>query len=259
MKIIHLFPFFAAVLAPFLASAQSPDITAAYSPAEFTSPAGGKLLYRIHRLAEVAEGKKYPLILFFHGAGERGVDNAAQLRHGASDLVRFSTEKNRPVFIVAPQCPPGQQWVAVPWNGDAHTMPETPSEPMRLAMELLDQLLKTLPVDPALVSVTGLSMGGFGTWDILQRKPSLFHAAVPVCGGGDAARAESIKSVPVWVYHGGNDTVVKTLRSREMVAALEKAGGKPKYTELEGVGHNSWSPAYSNPEVFDWLTLKHER
>jgi predicted peptidase len=132
-------------------------------------------------------------------------------------------------------------------------MPVEPSDSMQLTIELLRESIKTLPVDKKRIYVTGLSMGGFGTWDILQRMPNIFAAAIPVCGGGDTEMANAIKTVPLWVFHGGSDNAVKTKRSQDMVAALRKVGGKVKYTEYRGVGHNSWDRTYRNENALAWL------
>ncbi|MCA9047007.1 MAG: prolyl oligopeptidase family serine peptidase, partial [Planctomycetaceae bacterium] len=120
-------------------------------------------------------------------------------------------------------------------------------------LELLDQLIKTHAIDEDRIYVMGLSMGGYGTWDLLARHPEKFAAGVPICGGGDEKQAAKIKEMPIWVFHGDADTAVKVERSRNMVAAIKEAGGKPKYTEYPGVGHNSWTPAINEPEILPWL------
>ena len=211
------------------------------------------LPYRIYVPAHLDTTEKVPLILFLHGAGERGNDNTAQLIHGVSNLVDYSIRTNQPFVLLAPQCPAGSQWVNVPWNAAQHTMPPTPSESLKLALDLVRQTMDTQPVDPHRIYVTGLSMGGFGTWDCIQRNPDIFAAAVPVCGGGDIALAAKIKNVPVWVFHGDQDPVVSPQRSRDMVNAIRQAGGWPRYTEYAGVGHDAWTATYDNDEVWDWL------
>lgn len=219
---------------------------------EFKSAAGKKLLYRLFRPAGMDEKQKYPLVLFLHGAGERGDDNQAQIRNG----VRFFLQNQAtfPCFLVAPQCPGKFQWVDTPWGNLKHTIPAQPTEPMQSTIELLPALQKEFAaIDPKRVYVTGLSMGGFGTWDLVSRFPRKFAAAVPICGGADEAQAPAIAKVPVWVFHGGADDVVKTVRSRNIVAALKAAGGSPKYTEYPGVGHGSWDQAYGEAELFPWL------
>jgi predicted peptidase len=212
---------------------------------------GHKLPYRLLMPATVEKGTKYPLVVFLHGAGERGVDNEKQLIHGVPQFV--AKREKYPCFLFAPQCPDGKRWVEVDWSADSHTQPKEPGEVGKLVLALTEKSIMELPVDPKRVYITGLSMGGYGTWDILARRPELFAAAAPVCGGADEATAVKIKDIPIWVFHGARDTAVKPARSRNMVAALEKAGGKPKYTEYPDVGHNSWDPAYRDPEFFKWL------
>lgn len=224
----------------------------------YESPAGGKLLYRLLKPKGYDPSWRYPLVLFFHGAGERGDDNRRQLLHGMNGFASDKIMDAHPCFVVAPQCPRGLQWVDTPWSADGHTMPDKPTAPMRMALELVRQLQRDFSIDPSRIYVTGLSMGGFGTWDAIQRHPDWFAAAIPVCGGGDTAKAADIAHIPVWVFHGGSDRVVKTQRSRDMVAALKAAGGSPKYTEYPGVGHNSWSATYANPDVYTWLFSQHK-
>ena len=214
---------------------------------------GKKLPYRLMKPEKVEAGKAYPLVIFLHGAGERGTDNDKQLVHG---VPQFATKENRakyPCYLIAPQCPDGQKWVEVDWSADTQTMPKEPSEPMGLLIKLIEKTLKELPIDAKRVYVTGLSMGGYGTWDLVARKPDWFAAAAPVCGGGDEATAATIKDVPIWVFHGAKDGVVKPARSRNMVAALKKAGAEPKYTEYDAVGHDSWNPTYKDAAFYEWL------
>ncbi|MDP6635429.1 MAG: dienelactone hydrolase family protein [Phycisphaerae bacterium] len=211
------------------------------------------LPYRIHRPEKIETGGKYPLVVLFHGAGERGDDNKRQLVHGSADILKFAKAAKQPIFFIAPQCPRGQQWVNTPWGKLSHTMPKEPSKSMTLAIGLIKKTIADLPVDDKRVYVTGLSMGGFATWDIIQRMPNYFAAAMPICGGADTAEAAKLKNTPIWCFHGGNDRVVKTQRSRDMVAAIKKAGGAPKYTEYSGVGHNSWTRTFRDKEVLTWL------
>ncbi|MFT5523323.1 MAG: putative peptidase [Pirellulaceae bacterium] len=212
-----------------------------------------QLPYRLLKPKNYDATKKYPLVIFFHGAGERGTDNFNQLVHGMSDFASDEVMQSHPCFVIAPQCPAGQMWVDVPWSLDSHTMPKKATPAMRSTIELLDQTAAKYSIDTQRIYVTGLSMGGFGTWDAIQRYPKKFAAAIPVCGGGDTAEAKTIKSVPVWAFHGDKDNAVKTSRSRDMIAAIKKAGGEPKYTEYPGVGHNSWAQTYANRKVYDWL------
>jgi dienelactone hydrolase len=117
----------------------------------------------------------------------------------------------------------------------------------------LEDTLQREPIDPARISLTGLSMGGYGSWDLAARMPERFAAVLPICGGGDEATAAKIKDLPIWCFHGDADTAVRVERSRTMIEALRAAGGAPKYSELAGVGHDSWTPAYRDPDVLAWL------
>lgn len=195
----------------------------------------------------------YPLILFLHGAGERGDDNQLQLLHGVKQFALDQIRAQYPCFVVAPQCPLEQQWVDTAWSAAAHTMPSEPAPPLRLALNLLAELEHEFPINARRVYITGLSMGGFGVWDALQRYPRRFAAAVPVCGGGDLAQAERVTQVPVWAFHGAQDDVVLPGRSRDMIAAVRQAGGEPRYTEYSQTGHDAWSETYRNPELYAWL------
>ena len=212
---------------------------------------GGKLLYRLYTPKAASAENKLPLILFLHGAGERGDDNAAQLKNCMKQFLKM--QEKYPAFIVAPQCPRDKKWNEVNWQAASHVTPEKPSDPFASLMPLLNELKKELPVDLKRLYVTGLSMGGYGTWDLITRLPDTFAAAVPICGGGDETKAPAIAKIPQWIFHGGADNVVKPERSRNMVEALKKAGAEPKYTEYPGVGHNSWDKAYGEADLWPWL------
>ncbi len=226
-----------------------------YAARVYTNGKGEKLNYRLMQPQgyDAKAETRYPLVLFLHGAGERGDDNAKQLVHAAKD---FASEANRtkyPCFVVFPQCPDGKRWVEVDWTLDSHQQLPDESISVKLTRELIASLQKEFRVDEQRLYATGLSMGGFGVWDMVSRTPDLFAAALPVCAGADEATAERLAKLPIWTFHGDKDTVVKVERSRRMVAAIEKAGGKPKYTEYPGVQHNSWTQTYADPKVLEWL------
>ena len=215
---------------------------------------GEKFLpYRVYSPEGVDNASRMPLVVFLHGAGERGHDNERQLLHGARDLLRYSIERQEPMIIVAPQVPLDERWVDVVWDERVHRMPEHPSESMGLLMGLLTELMLDSRVDPNRVYLTGLSMGGFGTWDLIARWPDTFAAALPVCGGGDTDSAVRIKDIPIWAFHGSDDAVVIPERSRDMIQALQRVGSNARYTEYPGVGHDSWTETYQNFEVLDWF------
>ena len=218
---------------------------------EFKGTENQVLKYRLWTPKDYDAKKKYPLILFLHGAGERGDDNKAQVKH--AQVLNLVTGK-QPAFLVAPQCPRDKQWVETPWNSKTpHKTPKQPSTPMKLTLDLLPALEKQFSIDSRRRYVTGLSMGGFGTYDAVVRLPDYFAAAVPVCGGADNSHAKLFVKTPLWVFHGDKDTVVHTVRSRSLVEAVKKAGGKPRYTEYKGVGHFAWAAAYSESDLPDWL------
>jgi predicted peptidase len=219
----------------------------------YTDPQGKTLLYRLLKPEGYDPAKKYPLVVFLHGAGERGNDNEAQLKHGVKEFVKADVRKQYPCVLVAPQCPQRQVWAGLEGGFNSHKQAAKPSEPGRLVLELVGAMQKEYSIDPNRIYLTGLSMGGYGTWDLLARRPKLFAAGVPVCGGGDESTAERIVKIPIWVFHGDKDNSVPVARSRTMVEALKKAGGHPKYTEYPGVGHNSWDKAYADPELMNWL------
>jgi predicted peptidase len=220
---------------------------------EYKDAAGKVLPYRLLKPLNYDAQKKYPLVFFMHGAGERGKDNKNQLKHVVMAFAKPENREKFPCFVIAPQCPGDKKWCEVPWDGDAHTMPAQPSEPMRLAMEAIAGLQKEFGIDGKRLYAMGLSMGGFGTWDALSRYPDQFAAGVPMCGGADEAKAAVLAQIPAWDFHGGNDGVVKTKRSRNITEAIKKAGGEPKYTEYPGVGHDCWSKAIAEPELLPWL------
>jgi poly(3-hydroxybutyrate) depolymerase len=149
------------------------------------------------------------------------------------------------------------RWANMDWAAKSGSAAKDPSTPTRLALAALEGLRKEFNLDPKRLYLTGLSMGGYGTWDVLARHPTLFAAAVPVCGGADESTAPAIKDLPIWCFHGGADKTVPPERSRNMIAALKAAGGNPKYTEYEGVGHNSWDKAYAEPDLPKWLFAQH--
>ena len=223
------------------------------TPEVFRTPAGETLSYRIYLPKDIPAGHKLPLVLFLHGAGERGTNNISQLKHGVMSIIRHGAASKDPAILLVPQCPNATQWVSVPWAAKSHTMPPEPSLPMKLALALVREKLAALSVDPTRVYVTGISMGGYGTWDAIQREPALFAAAIPICGGGDTACAPAIKHIPVWVFHGDKDGAVPVERSRDMYKALQYCGAAAQYREYPGAGHDVWTRTYEDPAVLTWL------
>ena len=212
--------------------------------------------YRVRPPDKVEPGKSYPLVLLLHGAGGRGDDNRGQLvdAGGGAALDKMGVSGKYGAYVMAGQVPTNEQWVDVPWSDLDHQMPKI-SKSMRAMLKALDAFIadKNNQVDPQRIYVIGLSMGGYGTWDAIQRRPELFAAAVPICGGGDKRLAKKIAEIPVWAWHGDQDGVIKPSRSQDMVAALKAAGANPKYTEVKGRGHNVWTDAFNSAEMWQWL------
>ena len=224
-----------------------------YEARTFAGPDGATLPYRLLVPKNYDKAQKYPLVLFLHGAGERGTDNNAQLRHGAPLFLKPEVREKFACFVVAPQCPNDQTWSPVKgWTGP-NAFSDEPAAPMKLALGALDALLKEFSIDTDRLYVTGLSMGGYGTWDAITRAPGRWAAAAPICGGGDATRIAAAKAVPVWAFHGLNDPTVPVVRSREMIDALRAASGTPLYSEYPYTSHDSWSIAYGEPELLPWM------
>ena len=222
------------VLAALLAMAAAPHAqpTLAYDGG-WTDTASGEALVSLPDGYDAEPGRAWPLLLFLHGAGERGDSLAAVGIHGP--LKERRQGRDLPFVIVAPQVPEGERWTVG-----------------RVAAAL-DDALATYRVDADRVYLTGLSMGGFGTWEAIQRMPGRFAAAVPVCGGGLPLGVETAREVPVWAFHGAMDSVVPVEMSVGMVRALRRAGGDVRFTVYPDADHDSWSETYANPEVYDWL------
>lgn len=193
------------------------------------------------------KSKRWPLILFLHGAGERGTNIWKVAVHGPPKIVK--DKPDFPFIVVSPQCPTGQRW-----DND-------------VLSALLDEVIAKYKVDKSRIYLTGLSMGGFGTWNLGLAQPERFAAIAPICGGGDPIallladqkKARAIKSLPVWVFHGAKDPVVKVEESQRMVDALKRAGCKEvEFTIYPEAEHDSWTETYNNPKLYDWF-LAHKR
>ncbi|MCA8948501.1 MAG: dienelactone hydrolase family protein, partial [Planctomycetes bacterium] len=210
-------------------------------------------------LPELAHAPR-PLVVFLHGAGERGDDNERQLTWLPAVLGRRELRERLPCYLLAVQCPQDERWVETPW-GEAVSEPlaPAPSPALRAVMVAMDRIVATRRVDRGRVYVTGLSMGGYGTWDLAARLPDRFAAALPVCGGGDERSAGRLAGLPISVWHGGADKVVPVARSRVMVATLRALGVPVDYRELDGVGHDAWKRAYGDDGALPWLFAQDQR
>jgi predicted peptidase len=217
-----------------VAHAEEPPRGALVATEMQTDDAKAKLKYFLYLPSDYDDGETpWPLLLFLHGAGERGEDLNQVKVHGPPKLI--DKGKEFPMIVISPQCPKGEWW-----------------NPATLS-KLLDEVSAKYRVDPEQVFVTGLSMGGFGTWSLAMHSPDRFAAIVPICGGGDENRAKEIAHIPAWIFHGGKDNVIPASRSEKMEAALKAAGGTPKLTLYPDAGHDSWTEAYNTGELYDWL------
>ena len=178
--------------------------------------------------------EKWPLLLFLHGAGERGFDLEQVKVHGPPKMI--AQGRDFPFVVISPQCPE-DVW----WSIDA-------------LHALLDEVVETHRIDKSRIYVTGLSMGGYGSWGLAYTYPETFAAVVPICGGGEPEKAPLMKEIPTWVFHGAKDEIVPLVRSQEMVDALEEAGGNVRFTVYPEAGHvGAWENAYGDPELWEWL------
>ena len=213
------------------------------------------LPYRFFMPLDYDPSRKYPLLLFLHGAGERGSDNEIQLKHVIGDLLGASGAPAREAFLIVPQCPAGMQWVERPFNcGVFHDSTNAASRALEAAVELVRQVIKRYSIDEEHVYAMGISMGGYATWYLLGHESGLFAGGVPICGGGDPATAPAIVPLAVHAFHSSDDNSVPVLGSRKMVKACIAAGGKRiRYTEYNYAGHGSWIPAAKTPGLLEWL------
>ena len=217
--------------------------------------------YRILLPKNFDASRKYPLILFLHGAGERGNDNELQLVHGASFFLRDSIREKYPAIIVFPQCPKNSFWSNVNFAFDSVSKKRifnfpvegNPTSAMRMLLGLVSNLQKKYSLDKHRMYVGGLSMGGMGTFELVRRKPKLFAAAFPICGGGNPASAKKLIRPDWWIFHGLKDDVVDPEYSRIMREALKNQGAKVKITLYPDANHNSWDAAFAEKDLMSWL------
>lgn len=232
----------------------------------FTDSYGTKLNYRIYKSpAYNATDKNKPAVLFvyLHGAGGSGNDNEQQIKD-QSALVNYlasdSAEKvlsSLPYIVIAPQCPVGFQWVETPYSQGSYSIEEIPlSKNLNAVYELIQSIAKHENVDKGNIMLNGISMGGYGTWDLALRYPKAFKAIAPICGGGDPTKAQRLEGMRIWAFHCDGDQSVPVSGSRDMINALETAGVAAKYTEFAINGHNAWKPALEDvkdPSMIEWL------
>lgn len=183
--------------------------------------------------------RQWPLLLFLHGAGERGSDLEILKRHGIPKEIEHG--RKLPCVVISPQCPTNERWNI-------------------FALEaLVERVASEHRIDRDRIYLSGLSMGGFGVWGLALRHPERYAAILPICGGGEARYAAALRDLPVWAFHGDLDPVVALQRSQEMIDAIRAAGGSPRFTVYAGVQHDSWTQTYANPEIYEWLFAQRRR
>ena len=209
--------------------------------------------YQLHRPAGLAKDEQAPLVVFLHGAGERGRNNTDQLRHFPERFVREKHLTRHDAYLLAVQCPKKEAWVNIDkrWEGEPDF--QNPSPAILAVAEAIRKIVKDERIDTSRIYLTGLSMGGFGSWDLAARHPEWFAAVVPICGGGAAATADRLTGLPIWAFHGSSDEVVPERQSRVMIEAIRSKGGRPAYTVLPGVRHDSWHHAYGPEGAMSWM------
>ena len=235
----------------FVAAASAQDT---YDRKTFVSSDGLSLNYRELTPLKVEAKKKYPLVIFLHGSGERGDDNEKQLVHGGQMFLNPYNRDNYPAYVIFPQCPASSFWAYPTVGKYAEKNPEGQITPILKAVkELVDRYIDMPDINPSRVYILGLSMGGMGTFDMVSRFPETFAAAVPICGAASPGKISAAKCVKFRIYHGDADPTVPVECSRMAYRELRDAGADVEYYEFAGCGHPSWNPAFNTPDFMEWL------
>ncbi len=221
---------------------------------------GDTMPYRLLLPENYEAGKKYPMIVFLHGSGEKGNNNSTQLSHGGTFFLRDSLRKKYPAIIVIPQCARSSNWVNDQRIKDSTGKyvllmpPDLPAtQAMGLLQKLVKQVVKEYHANKKQLYVGGLSLGGMGTYDIVKRNPKLFAAAFPICGAVDATVAPKFKRAHWWIFHGADDKAVSPEFDKNLVAAMQGLNIPVQFTLYPNTGHNSWDKAFDEPALFSWL------
>ena len=218
------------------------------------------LNYRILKPLNYNPNKQYPVHLFLHGSGERGNDNSSQLTHGGKLFLKKENREKYNSWVIFPQCSENDRWPSLSsdqWNNSFDNKVSKPNKSLGLVIRLMDEFIEKKQVDKHRIYVSGLSMGGMGTFEILFRRPNMFAAATPICGNGIPQLAKLYANkVPVWIFHGSDDNVVSPKYSLAMAKAIIEAGGSPKMTLYENTGHGSWNNAFAEKDFLKWIHSK---
>lgn len=226
-----------------------------YERKAFTSSDGTELNYRLLTPAVGSKGKAFPLVIFLHGLGERGTDNEKQLVHGSQMFLNPVNQEKYPAYVIFPQCPETSYWAYADRPSSIENLQADAEMPatFKALKELIDSYIARPDVDESRVYIMGLSMGGMATYDMVARFPETYAAAIPICGSVDPKRLENIDGVCFRIYHGDADPTVPVECSRRAYKALKKAGAKVEYHEFPSCGHDSWNPAFNQPDFMEWL------
>ncbi len=229
-----------------------------FSHEKYINANGETLNYRL-LVSDADTISLHPLVVFLHGSGERGDDNEAQLKWGVMNFAKDDIMKTYRPIVIAPQCPKDMRWGN--FNLDKAGLSESnskPTKPLKLVMELIDNLIADLPIDPDRIYITGLSMGGIGTFEAISLFPNRFAAAVPVCGAANISSSQTIAHIPLWIFHGALDSAVSPEYVQDMFKALTNLGAHPGFTQYPETGHFAWIAAYSDPMMMNWLFRQHK-
>ena len=218
------------------------------------------LNYRILKPLNYNPNKQYPVHLFLHGSGERGNDNSSQLTHGGKLFLKKENREKYNSWVIFPQCSKNDRWPSLSsdqWDKSFNNNNSKPNKSLGLVIRLMDKFIEKNQVDKQRIYLSGLSMGGMGTFEILFRRPNMFAAATPICGNGIPQLAKLYADkVPLWIFHGSDDNVVSPKYSLAMAKAIIEAGGSPKMTLYENTGHGSWNNAFAEKDFLKWIHSK---
>lgn len=234
-----------------------------YLKKQFTSRSGYQLNYRVLYPLNYDPSRQYPLLLFMHGAGERGSDNQTQLTHGGDLLASYETQTKYPAIVIFPQCPETAWWTLYqrpekPGEKRVYPYNSRLTEQIAAVKELIDSYIDKGVVDTKRIYVSGLSMGAMATYDLVLRYPRFFAAAAPICGGANLKRLAEFKGKTAFsIYHGEVDGTVDVQFSRDAYKTLKDAGAEVRYKEYPGVDHNSWDNAFAEPDYLSWIFSHH--
>ena len=221
------------------------------------------LNYRILKPLNYDSNKQYPVHLFLHGAGERGNDNFSQLTHGGKLFLKKENREKYNSWVIFPQCTENDRWPSLKsdlWNETFDNKITKPNKSLGMVIRLMDEFIEKKQVDKQKIYISGLSMGGMGTFEMLFRRPDMFAAATPICGNGISQLVDLYADkVPTWIFHGSDDKVVSPKHSLEMARAIIASGGSPKMTLYEKTGHGSWTNAFAEKDFLKWIHSKSKK